>query len=156
MTYVLDTNVISHFVRSMNPISFRNFWLRHDSSIMAGRVTSTREVLHELNAANRQELRCWANAQDFLFPAPTAVEATFVRTIFSLLSFRDNLEMRKLVNGGNNADAFVIARAKVLSGMVVTQESKWAHGARIPNICEYFCVPCVKLDEFMQLENWTF
>lgn len=156
MIYVFDTNVITQILRSFSSVSFCNFWLRLTEAIAEERITSTREVLRELCGFHSIELRQWTIMQDKLFSPPTTAEAAFVTRIFEFPQFQNNLESKKLIYGGNNADAFLVARAKVLTGTVVTEESKPPHGARIPNICEHFGIPCTKLDGFMQQENWTF
>ena len=137
-------------------MSYLRYSLRLEETIAEGRITSTREVLRELHLFQKYDLQQWAIVQDFLFRPPTAAEAAFVRKIFGFPKFQDNLEYKKLMNGGYNADTFVVARAKLLKGTVVTQESKPPHGARIPNICEHFDIPCIKLDDLMQQENWIF
>jgi len=62
----------------------------------------------------------------------------------------------KLLNGGRNADPFVIAKAAVESATVVTMELLKPNGTKIPNICDHFKVPCLSLEEFMEAEGWTF
>ena len=70
--------------------------------------------------------------------------------------FQQNIERQKLLKGGKNTDAFVVARASVLEGTVATLEQLKPHAARIPNICDHFDVPCMTLEEFMEAENWRF
>ena len=80
----------------------------------------------------------------------------FVAKIYQVQHFQQNIEQKKMLKGGNNADPFVIARAAVAGATVVTMEQKKQGAAKIPNICEHFKVPCVSLEEFMQAEGWTF
>ena len=63
---------------------------------------------------------------------------------------------RKLLKGGKNADPFVIARAAVEGGIVVTMEQLKPKAAKIPNICQHFGIQCLTLDEFMEAEGWEF
>ena len=60
------------------------------------------------------------------------------------------------LKGGKNADPFVIAKAAVIGGTVVTMESEKPNSAKIPNICKHFEVPCVTLEAFMENEGWEF
>jgi hypothetical protein len=53
---------------------------------------------------------------------PTAEEAAFVSRSFAVQHFQQNIERRKLLQGGYHADAFVIAKAFVTQGTVVTME----------------------------------
>ena len=62
------------------------------------------------------------------------------------------------MKGGGNpfADPFVVAKAAVNDGIVVTLEVKKPNSASIPNICEDFGVPCINLEGFMNRVCWTF
>lgn len=68
----------------------------------------------------------------------------------------DRTSTKKLLEGGVNADPFVVAKAKVNNAAVVTLEQLAQHAARIPNICQHFGVRCMSLEEFMEAENWIF
>ena len=54
------------------------------------------------------------------------------------------------------ADPFVIARAKILSGCVVTEEKFKEGAAKIPNICKHFNIECIELKDFMVRQEWQF
>jgi len=54
------------------------------------------------------------------------------------------------------ADPFVIARAQISGGCVVTEEKNTKNAARIPNVCAHFHMPCINLEGFMEKENWKF
>ena len=54
------------------------------------------------------------------------------------------------------ADAFVIAKAFVVQGTVVTMEGIRPNAVKIPNICQRFNIPCMSLEEFMEGEGWVF
>ncbi len=66
------------------------------------------------------------------------------------------IERRKLLKGGKNADPFVIARAQIVGGAVVTMEGEPLNGVRIPNICRHFGIECISLEGFMEREGWQF
>ena len=53
----------------------------------------------------------WAKANAKLFATPDAKEAAFVGKIYSVAHCRANREKQKLIKGGRNADAFIVARA---------------------------------------------
>lgn len=63
---------------------------------------------------------------------------------------------KERLQGKPVADPFVIAKAKVLKGCVITQESKKPNAAHIPNVCEYFSIDCLNLEGFMEREDWIF
>ncbi|MGA3043710.1 MAG: DUF4411 family protein [Bryobacteraceae bacterium] len=76
--------------------------------------------------------------------------------MYAVPHFQQNIEQQKILKGGKNADAFVIAKAGVEHGTVVTMELLKPNAARIPNICEHFSIPCLSLEEFMEEEGWQF
>lgn len=157
MTYVFDTNVFSQLFHSFYRSQFPTLWSNFDSLVDKGLITSTREVSREIEDDRLKSLREWAKDKHELFPAPTTDEALFVRKIFDVEHFRQIIEQKKLLKGGKNADPFVIARASVLEkGTVVTMESETRSGAKIPNICRRFSIPCMSLEAFMKQEQWVF
>ena len=91
-----------------------------------------------------------------VFATPTAEEGVFVSKIFQIPHFRQNIEQRKLLKGGRNADPFVIARAHAIGGVVVTMERRKPNSAGIPAIGDHFAIKCVSLEEFMELKKWQF
>ncbi len=76
--------------------------------------------------------------------------------IYEVPNFQRNIERQKLLKGGKSADAFVIAKAAVSGGAVVTEESWKPNAAKIPNICGHFGIQCFTLENFMENENWRF
>lgn len=156
MTYVFDTNAFGQLFHSFYRSRFPSLWAHFDELIDDGLITSTREVYREIDDAPVQSLRAWAKDNKELFPTPTAAEAGFVSRIFAVKHFQQIIEQKKLLKGGKNADPFIIARAAVLEGTVVTMESEPKNGAKIPNICRRFGIPCFSLESFMEEEGWEF
>jgi hypothetical protein len=156
VTYVFDTNAFSQLFHSFYPSRFPSLWAHFDELVEDGFITSTREVYREIEDDRVKSLREWAKDNKELFPTPTANEALFVSQIFDVKHFQQIIEQKKLLKGGKNADPFVIARAAVLEGAVVTMESEPKNGARIPNICRRFSIPCMSLEGFMEQEDWRF
>lgn len=156
MSYVFDTNAFSHLFHSYYRNRFPTLWDQFDELIEEGEITSTREVAREIEGDRVVALREWAANQRNLFPIPNAVEAGFVAQIFTVPHFLQIIERKKLLKGGLNADPFIIARAHAIDGTVVTLEGEPRNGAKIPNICRHFHIPCVSLEGFMEAEEWTF
>ena len=75
-------------------------------------------------------LRDWAKANKELFPTPTADEGAFIARIFAVRHFQQVIEQKKLLKGGKNADPFIVARAAVIGGTVVTMEKEPKKGAK--------------------------
>jgi len=66
------------------------------------------------------------------------------------------MNQKKLLTGGPFADPFIIAKAYVEHGTVVTQEKHMPNAAKIPNICANFHIPCINLQTFLKQNNWSF
>lgn len=157
MTYVFDTNVFSQIFGSMYPSSLPDLWKALDEYIEDGLVTSTREVMRELDNCRYPVLRQWAGENEDMFPVPSEAEAAVLRKIFETSRFQNNVEGKKLLLGGRNADCFVVARAAAIGGTVVTLEKIGGKGsAKIPNICDEFGIECISLEDFMKRENWVY
>jgi hypothetical protein len=154
--YAFDTSALSALFRNYYRDVFRTLWTGFDQLVSDGRIVSTREVLREIEDGSLDELRQWAAANKKLFATPTADEGAFVAAIYAIPHFQHNIETRKLLNGGNLADPFIIARARVAGAAVVTTERLRPHAAKIPNICAHFTIPCHTLEGFMQAEGWRF
>ena len=154
--YVLDTNVISALHKNYYRSRFVTLWKQFDELVGAGEVTSTREVYHELQDGVVGADTNWAKTNAKLFTNPNAKEASFVAKIYSVAHFQANIERQKLIRGGRNADAFIIARAFAIEGTVVTMERFKPQAVKIPNICDHFKIPYLDLEGFMEKEGWVF
>lgn len=80
----------------------------------------------------------------------------FVSEIFKIQHFQTLISNKARLYGKPVADPFVIAKAKAISGCVVSEERYKENSAKIPNVCEHFKIPCISLEEFMEKENWRF
>lgn len=154
--YVFDTSPFSALFKSYYPKRFPTLWTNFDELVAKGEIVSTREVVREIDDGPLQSLREWAAKNQHLFPTPSADEALAVAELFKVGHFQQNIEQQKLLKGGRNADPFVIARAMVEKGSVVTMELLKPNSAKIPNICQHFGVGCMTLEEFMEQEGWQF
>ena len=156
MIYVFDNSPLSTLFRNYYRKRFPSLWEKFDSIVEENRLLSTREVLNEINDSSIEALRDWGKDNAEIFSTPTAGEGEFVAGIFAVRNFQHNIEQKKLYKGGYNADPFVIAKAAVISGTVVSMEQHSPNAAKIPNICEHFGIPCLSLEEFMEAEGWEF
>ena len=154
--YVLDTGVISNLHKNYYRKRFVTLWEEFDQLVEEGKITSTREVLHELGDGSPGADLEWAEANIKLFATPDAKEGAFVAKIYAVAHFQANIEKQKLYKGGRNADAFVVARAYATGGTVVTAEHFKPHAVKVPNICKHFGVQCLDLEGFMEKEGWVF
>lgn len=154
--YVFDTSPLSTLFKNYYRARFPSLWEKFDDLVGDDRIVSTREVLREVNDGPVEALRLWAVDEQALFHIPNATEGAFVAKIYGVTHFQQNIEQQKLLKGGHNADPFVIAKAAIERRSVVTMELLKQNGAKIPNICKHFGVPCLTLEEFMEREGWTF
>lgn len=156
MTYVFDTAPFSQLFKSYYRDRFPTLWERFDAIVEDGRLVSTREVMREIEDGPIASLIDWCKAHEDVFTVPTSDEGAFVAKVFGVAHFLQIIEQTKLLRGGRNADPFVIAKAAVVEGTVVTLESLKPNAARIPNICKHFDIGCMSLEEFMEAEDWSF
>ena len=157
MIYVFDTNIFASLFKNYYRKRFPSLWKRFDAMVADGEIVSTREVRRELEAQS-DEASKWANDNPKVFIMPTADIANFVGTIYSVRHFQANIEQKKLLRGGKNADPFLVATAATLdpAGTVVTLEVNRDNAVKIPNMCQHFSVRCLSLEEFIEKESWVF
>ena len=156
MSYVFDNSPLSVLFKNFYRSRFPSLWERFDALVAEGQIVSTREAYREIEDWPTESLRAWAAENRHLFATPTAVEGAFVTRIYAVSHFQQNIEQQKILKGGRNADPFVIAKAAVEDRAIVTMETLKLNAAKIPNICQYFNVKCLSLEQFMEKEGWTF
>ena len=98
----------------------------------------------------------WAASNQRFFREPSNEELAFVGRIFRVPHFQSLVREKERWSGKPVADPFVIAKASVLRGCVVTREIRKPNSSRIPNVCEHFGVDCSSLEGFMERESWIF
>lgn len=156
MIYVFDSSPLSTLFRNYYRSRFPSLWEKFDAIVDEGRLLSTREVHNQIDDGPLETLREWADAHGEIFTTPTAEEGIVVAHIFEVHHFQQNIEQKKLLKGGYNADPFIVAKAAVIEGTVVTMEQYAPNSARIPNICQHFDIRCLSLEDFMEAEGWEF
>jgi len=155
MIYVFDSSPLIVLFRHYYPKRFPSLWDNFNTLVAEQRIVSVREVLNELKA-HEDRLSDWAKSHRNLFPQPAFDELEFVAEIFNIAHFQTLIRKKERLQGNPVADPFVIAKAKILQGCVVTQEKLKENAAKIPNVCEHFGIPYIDLEEFMERENWKF
>jgi hypothetical protein len=137
------------------PDRFPTLWDKFDTLVKNEKIISVREVKNELERYSKNDLNRFVNLNNF-FSLPTEKEADFIKQIFSNNHFQMILKDESIKMGYPQADPFVIAKAKLLDGYVVTNEKYAQNSAKIPNICEFYDIKCIDFQEFMKIENWQF
>lgn len=127
---------------------------RVDQLVAVRRLLAPALVKEELEVVGTGELIAWTNARPAVF-VPTRdllVEAQAIQNRFPGL--RDPKAEYE------EADAYVIALAKIRGGTVVTQETAAAEKRNpkrshfIPDVCREMGIPCFNLLGLMRRENW--
>jgi len=156
MKYVFDSDSLINLFRHYYPERFPSLWEKFHALVSAGELISVREVFNEIGTSE-DSLAIWAKEQKkTLFTEPTIEELEFVGEIFQLRHFQAMIRKQERLKGNPVADPFVIARAKISEGWVVTQEKLKENAAQIPNVCKHFRIPCINLEGFMEKEGWQF
>ena len=156
MIYVFDTSSLI-VLNNYYPDTFKLLWSGMGALVSRGEIISTREVLKEIQTfTDRVFILQWAKDHKAIFTKPTNPKLVFVQDIFAVPHFQALIDQKALLRGTPVADPFVIAAAAVREGTVVTQEVLKKHAAKIPNVGEYFKIPCINLEEFMKSQNWSF
>jgi hypothetical protein len=155
--YVFDNGSLRRLCENYYPARFPSLWERFDKLVSTGKVVSVREVYKEIERWNpSRKLVQWAEDHKDLFASSSPEELEFVSQVFRVEHFQMLIKRESILQGTPVADPFVIAKAKIQGGIVVTEESFKENAARIPNVCQYFQIPCIDLEGFMEKEGWQF
>jgi hypothetical protein len=154
--YVFDTAPLSTLFKNFYRKRFPSLWNKFDNLVSSGAISCVKETLREIDDGPVEPLRDWAARNGTIFFPASAREAAFISRIYSVPHFQQNIEQRKLLKGGRNADPFIIAKASIERKCVVTMEQFKLNSAKIPNICQHFGIDCILLEEFMEREGWIF
>jgi hypothetical protein len=133
---------------------FTSLIQRIDGLIESERFVAPALVREEIKVVGSPELNDWANARPDIF-VPTADVLTAAQTIQNQFAgFRDPKAEYE------EADAYVIALARLRSGIVVTQETPAVekHNPKrthyIPDVCRELGIPCISFIGLMRREGW--
>ena len=154
--YSVDSSAFMDWQARFYPVDvFASILARVDTLIAAKRFLAPALVKEEIGIVGTGELIAWATANAAIF-VPTGqllLEAQAIQNRFPGL--RDpKAEFEE-------ADAYVIALAKLRDGIVITQETPAAEKRNpkrshfIPDVCREMGVPCFNLLGLMRRENWT-
>jgi len=157
INYVFDTNSLSAIIKHYFPSGFPSFWDKFRSSVEKVQIISVREVKRELaDRFSDDQISHLITGNKEFFELPTNEELAFITEIYRVPHFQQNMESKKILSGGSFADPFVIAKGKITSRTVVTEEIIKPNGAKIPNICSHFSIPSTNFEGFLTQESWRF
>ncbi len=153
--YVFDSGAFINLFRYYYTETFENLWIRFEELVNENKIISVMEVRRELEN-HGDKLADWVKSHTEIFLKPTQEEADIIKHIYYNLNFEHNIKQQNRMQYCNQADSFVVAKAKVMGYKVVSTEVYRHDSARIPNICEYEDVEYLTLRDFMLAENWKF
>ena len=157
MAYIFDSSPLIILFRHFYPRRFPSLWERFESMIEGNKIISVREVFNEIDSyGNEDRLIEWSRNHKEIFLKPNRDELLLVTEIFKVKHFQSLIRKKERLQGKPVADPFIIGKAKILNGTVVTQEQWKENSAKLPNVCERFEVDCIDLETFMEKENWRF
>ena len=156
-TYIVDTCVIrqllfnfSKEVRALNVM-----WEKLEVMIKAGEVIFVKESYNELDLQTKDgtDQKTWIKRFKGFFYSPTNEECVFVAEIYSHRNFRNNVAKKNILEGRPVADAFIVAKARVLGkdAVVVTNEVFVPHAAKIPNMCDEYNIGYISHKDFQNI-----
>ena len=158
MIYVFDTSSLIVLFRNFYPDSFPSLWRKFNASVAKGQYVSVKEVRLEADSYHETDyLKEWTKTHKEFFLPPSDDEMEFISKMFNSVPHFQNLISSKSVIGGKPvADPFVIAKAKIFKGNVISEEKFKDNAVKIPNVCKHFNVPHCSLKDFMKQEGWKF
>lgn len=155
ITYVVDNNIFSMSFNNNMIEVFKNIWEPWGELIKNKRLISVDEVFYELEAHWKNDTSLewqWVKDHRFCFQKPTNKECEIMADIFTHKKFQEGIKEKSLRNGTPEADAFLVAKACCIGGMVVTCESDdKPNSEKIPNIASCYKVPYMKRKDFYQM-----
>jgi hypothetical protein len=134
---------------------FQTVALKIEDLVQKSRFLSPRIVREELGVVASPNLAAWAKKHPKIFLPNGDVLAETLTIQGQFPGLRDPKAQY------DEADAFVIALAKLKQGIVVTQETPAAEKRRpvrthyIPDVCRELGIPCVSLLGLMRREGWN-
>jgi len=157
LIYVFDTSSLIK-IFGFYPKRFPTLWSNFSALIQGAKIISVREVLKEIHQSN-SEMMQWSKDNDSMFYPLSNEDASFLMEIFRAKNghFQHIIKNVNILKGSPVADPFVIAKAKIVQGSVVTEERPGGHNStKIPDICKHFDIDCLNLEGLMEREQWLF
>lgn len=158
MIFVVDNNIFSRSFKNLNFSVFEDMIYKPWSNmIFEEKIVSVDEVYRELQKRwdDKSNEGKWLKRHKTCFQNTTNKEGFIIADIFKNKKYQEGVKEKSIRDGNPEADAFIIAKAKVLGGIVVTAESdEKPNSEKIPNISVSQGVPYMSIDDFyMILKN---
>ena len=155
MIYILDTNIIRKILSHLpkKGAYFDAIWNALEDGISTGLYISVDECYNELTkqySKDSDALR-WIKKHRKMFLPITNQESIIVRDIFLNNKFRENVHQKNILDNRPSADAFLVAKGRVLEATIVTSEKYKPNSSQLPNMCQSYEIPCIGYDDFMEI-----
>ncbi len=155
--YSVDSSSLMDWQDRFYPTDvFMDLLAKTEALIAAGRFLAPAQVRQEVEAVGTPGLMDWVEHHRDMF-VPTAQTLTETQAIQR--QFAGLLDPRA---EHEEADAYVIALAKIRGGIVVTQETAAAEKHKpkrshyIPDVCRELGISCINFLGLMRREGWRF
>jgi Domain of unknown function (DUF4411) len=156
--YSVDTSFFMDWQARYYPLDvFAALNARIEGLIKSGEFSAVELVEDEINSVGTPDLKTWANNHKDLFVPLTPdvqIEGAAIEA-----KYPDLIDVKSPYQ---SADAYVIAWAKLQSGVVISQETSVnekrnpAKRHYIPDVCRDLGIPCINMLGLMRREKWTF
>jgi hypothetical protein len=147
--YAVDTCAFTHLRREYPTDVFPGVWNKLDELLNKQALCSVEEVYYEIMAKD-DDLTDWAKANRHIFILP---DERIQKEVLQILKTHSNLiDVRKDKSG---ADPFLIAAAMIHKCSVVTEEkpSGGPDRSKIPDVCNYYQVECIRALDMLRREG---
>ena len=149
--YVFDTNIFINLKNRYPSDIFTSLWEQIETLFSNGIIISSDEVIDEIKRGN-DDLEEWANARkDSFYPSNEPVQIIVKEILGRFSGLITNAKKP------NSADPFLIALARQMTCTVVTEENRNGSdlSPKIPNICDYYNIRCIKFVDFLRENKIT-
>lgn len=160
MIYVMDSGFFT-LCRNYYPDIFPSLWERINQASRRDIIISIEQVAIEIKryGGKQDHLLDWLNNNRKLFASPSDEESSRITEILSVPGFEKLISRKSKYLSRPCADPFVIARAWILNGTVVTGEvprKGQSATPKIPDVCGHLGIPCIAPADFMRAMGWRF
>lgn len=137
--------------RWFKPTIVPSLWERMNELVIAGKLISTEEVLHEIERKEDGLFKWVTERKEMFLTLSDEVQGEATKIMAKFPKFVDER------TGKSFADPFVIATAIITETTVVTGESYGTENRpMIPVVCDHYRVPWLPTIELIEREGWQF
>lgn len=155
MIYVLDTNIIRTLLNFFPKKGkhYERVWKLIDEMIEEDMLISVDECYNELakQFSDKTEQYKWFNNRKGMFKNPDDKESVIISKLLLNPKMRETVHQKNILENRPSADAYIVAKAKVLGGTVVTNERFKPGSAQLPNLCKELEVAVISYDDLMEI-----